>query len=79
MHIPPNITWQNYEQNLRRRHENAQPKGVEKRSAPREGPSLLQGLVICGICGSRMTVGYRQRKAGLAPDSFVRVHETLIG
>jgi hypothetical protein len=38
------------------------------RSTPREGPSLLQGLVICGICGSRMTVGYRQRKAGLAPD-----------
>lgn len=42
-------------------------KLMEKRSAVREGPSLLQGLAICGVCGSRMTVGYRQRKAGLAP------------
>jgi DNA invertase Pin-like site-specific DNA recombinase len=65
---PAYITWQDYEENLRRLQENAQLKGVEKRSAPREGPSLLQGLVICGICGSRMTVGYRERKAGLAPD-----------
>jgi len=65
---PAYITWQDYEENLRRLQENAQLMGVEKRSAPREGPSLLQGLVICGVCGSRMTVGYRQRKAGLAPD-----------
>ena len=63
------ITWQDYEENLRRLQENAQLKGVEKRSAPREGPSLLQGLVICGICGSRMTVGYRQpRRAWLRSD-----------
>jgi DNA invertase Pin-like site-specific DNA recombinase len=65
---PGYITWQDYEENLRRLQENAQMSGVEKRSAPREGPSLLQGLAICGVCGSRMTVGYRQRKAGLAPD-----------
>jgi len=65
---PAYITWQDYEENLRRLQENAQLMGVEKRSAPREGPYLLQGLVICGVCGSRMTVGYRQRKAGLAPD-----------
>ncbi|HEX4166970.1 MAG TPA: recombinase family protein [Bryobacteraceae bacterium] len=65
---PGYITWHDYEENLRRLQENAQLKGVEKRSAPREGPSLLQGLAICGKCGSRMTVGYRQRKAGLAPD-----------
>ena len=49
---PAYITWQDYEENLRRLQENAQLKGVEKRSAPREGPSLLQGLVICGICGT---------------------------
>jgi DNA invertase Pin-like site-specific DNA recombinase len=65
---PGYITWQDYEENLRRLQENAQIKGVEKRSAPREGPSLLQGVAICGICGSRMSVGYRQRKAGLAPN-----------
>ncbi len=63
---PGYITWQDYEENLRRLKENTQ-NGLEKRSAVREGPSLLQGLAICGICGSRMTVGYRLRKAGLAP------------
>lgn len=64
---PGYVTWQAYEENLRRLQENAPNKRVEKRSAAREGPSLLQGLAICGICGSRMTVGYRQRKAGFAP------------
>jgi len=64
---PGYITWRDYEENLRRLRENAQTRGVEKRSAVREGPSLLQGLAICGVCGSRMTVGYRQRKAGLYP------------
>ena len=28
------------------------------RGAPRDGNSLLQGLVICGYCGARMTVNY---------------------
>src|SRR6516162_7074848 len=64
---PAYITWRDYEENIHRLQENAQTSGVEKRSAVREGPSLLQGLAICGVCGSRMTVGYRQRKAGLAP------------
>jgi DNA invertase Pin-like site-specific DNA recombinase len=64
---PGYITWRDYEENLRRLQQNAQTHGVEKRSAVREGPSLLQGMAICGVCGSRMTVAYRQRKAGLAP------------
>ena len=28
-------------------------------SPPREGPALLQGIVLCGICGKRMFVKYR--------------------
>jgi len=64
---PGYITWRDYEENLRRLQENARASGVEKRSAVREGPSLLQGLAICGVCGSRMTVGYRQRKDGPYP------------
>ena len=64
---PGYITWRDYEENLRRLQQNARSRGVEKRSAVREGPSLLQGMAICGVCGSRMTVAYRQRKAGLAP------------
>jgi DNA invertase Pin-like site-specific DNA recombinase len=59
---PGYITWEDYEENLRRLRENAQAYGGERRkSPPREGPALLQGLAICGICGARMTVRYRDR------------------
>lgn len=34
----------------------------------REGSALLQGLVICGICGKKMTVHYHSRKEGRVPD-----------
>ena len=30
-----------------------------RRSAPREGAALLQGVVVCGVCGLRMTVRYQ--------------------
>jgi hypothetical protein len=53
------ITWDDYEENLRRLRENAQAYGHDRRrSPPREGPALLQGLVVCGRCGLRMTVRY---------------------
>jgi hypothetical protein len=32
-----------------------------------EGPALLQGLVVCGRCGDRMTVRYHRRHDGLWP------------
>ena len=66
---PGYITWEDYEENLRRLRENAQAHGVERRkSPPREGPALLQGQVICGICGARMTVHHRDRGKGLEPE-----------
>ena len=34
---------------------------------PREGPALLQGLILCGRCGQRMTVRYHHTIAGLIP------------
>src|SRR4029077_14913788 len=39
-----------------------------RRSPPREGPALLQGLVICGRCGRRMTVRYHQPSGKLVPE-----------
>ena len=66
---PGYISWATYEENLRRLRENAQARGEERRaSPPREGPALLQGLVICGRCGRRMTVRYHQRSTRLVPD-----------
>jgi len=63
------ISWEQYEENQRRLRENNQARGVERRkSPPREGPALLQGLAICGICGSRMTLRYHTRKGKRVPD-----------
>ena len=63
------ITWEEYQDNQRRLRETAQAHGAERRkSPPREGPALLQGLVICGVCGSRMTVRYHVRRGNLYPD-----------
>lgn len=62
------ITWAEFEDNQRRLRENAQAQGSDrKRGPPREGPALLQGLVICGVCGERMTVRYNARDGKLLP------------
>ncbi len=51
---PAYLSWEQYEQNLRQLEANtAQSLGV-----PRQGPSLLSGLLICGRCGLRMTTQY---------------------
>ncbi len=63
------ISWQDYEDNLRQLLENAHAQGSDRRkSPPREGPALLQGLAVCGRCGIRMTVRYHMRRAQLIPD-----------
>jgi len=54
------ISWQEYEANLKQLCENAYAYGYDRRkNPPREGPALLQGIVICGYCGLRMTVRYK--------------------
>jgi len=66
---PGYITWQQYEENLRRMRQNAVAyNNIDRKTPPREGPCLLQGLAICGKCGQRMTIRYKyQRKARLEP------------
>ena len=66
---PGYISWEQFEENQRRLFENAQAYGSErKKSPPREGPALLQGIVICGRCGTRMTVRYHLIRDRLVPD-----------
>jgi DNA invertase Pin-like site-specific DNA recombinase len=56
---PGYISWAEYEANLRRLRDNGQAYGADRRHGPpREGPALLQGIVVCGRCGGRMTVRY---------------------
>jgi DNA invertase Pin-like site-specific DNA recombinase len=63
------ICWDEYQQNQKRLQDNARALGKDRRrSPPREGPALLQGLLLCGRCGKRMTLRYHFRKGGLEPD-----------
>ena len=66
---PGYISWAQYEQNLQQLRDNAYANGHDRRkSPPREGPALLQGLVVCGVCGSRMTVRYHMRQTKIVPE-----------
>ena len=59
---PGYITWEEFERNQSVLRENC-PGGNENfRSTAREGPALLQGIVLCGVCGRGMGVRYGNRK-----------------
>ena len=64
------ITMEAFEANQDTLAANAAARGDDRRAGPaREGPALLQGLVVCGRCGKRMTVNYHRRCDGsLVPD-----------
>ncbi|MCG8598533.1 MAG: recombinase family protein, partial [Verrucomicrobiales bacterium] len=64
---PGYISWETFETNQRILLDNAQARGADRQSAPGEGPALLQGLVLCGRCGDRMTVRYTQVGRQLTP------------
>ena len=62
---PGYITWQQYEDNLRRMRQNAIAyNNIDRKTPPREGPCLLQGLAVCGKCGQRMTIRYKYQRNG---------------
>ena len=72
---PGYITWEQFQQNQQRFREYAQAYGLDRRkSPPGQGPALLQGLVICGICGQRMTVRYHKRKGRLDTNYLCQRH-----
>jgi DNA invertase Pin-like site-specific DNA recombinase len=65
---PGYISWEEYERNLRQLHATAQASGVfQRQGPPREGPALLQGLALCGLCGYRMQIHYRKGNATMSP------------
>ena len=56
------IPYEEWEENQKILEQNAQAYGVYKRKGPpREGPALLQGIILCGKCGRRMHVHYQKR------------------
>src|SRR5438270_8396454 len=65
---PGYITLGQYEANIARLAANAAAHGRDRAAGPpREGTALLQGIIICGRCGHRMTVRYHTRGSGQVP------------
>ena len=58
---PGYITWETYLANVAKLRNNRTCGGGP--TAPREGPALLSGLLICGRCGRRMRPHYEPRKS----------------
>ena len=59
---PGYITLDQHEANIAKLAANAAAHGRDRAAGPpREGPALLQGIIICGRCGLRMTVRYHAR------------------
>jgi DNA invertase Pin-like site-specific DNA recombinase len=56
--LPAYISWEQYEANQRQLRDNSRTLG---RGTPRDGCSLLGGLVNCGRCGRRMGIHYASR------------------
>src|SRR5208283_1897729 len=65
---PGYITLDQWEANTARLAANAAAPGRDRAAGPaREGPALLQGIIICGRCGGRMTIRYHTRAGQQTP------------
>ncbi len=62
------ISWEEFERNQSTLHRNRTGFiSGEQGGMPREGAALLQGRVVCGLCGERMRVRYQRLSTTLAP------------
>ncbi len=60
---PGYITLDQYDTNIAKLAASAAAHGRDRAGGPpREGAALLQGVIICGKCGTRMTVRYHRRR-----------------
>ena len=74
---PGYITWEAYNDNLWTLKSCAKAHGTDRRDhPPGEGPALLQGMVVCGVCGRRMTIRYHQRSGETRPDYVCQQNAT---
>ncbi len=76
---PAYITWEQYLANQERLQSNAmdfarrtgREPGVQ--GAPGRGEALLQGLVVCGVCGHHLRVAYKKTPRYFCNEEFKRV------
>jgi len=78
---PGYLSWEQFLANQKRLLENYQVAAGagRKAGAAREGPALLQGLVLCGKCGHGMTISYHHRQGKLSPDYVCSVETGVRG
>ncbi len=77
---PGYLSFEDWERNQALLAANAKAHGAQRRaSPPREGPALLQGMVVCGRCGRRMTVRYHTRRGIQLPEYLCQADAVQTG
>ena len=61
------ISWAECKRNVEWLSRNTQVRVEGRKCPPREGPALLQGMVVCGVCGRCMSVRYYTRGDDVFP------------
>lgn len=56
------LTWEEFLENQQCLRENSEPSAAGRPHRPREGPALLQGIAMSGLCGSGMSPRYHTRR-----------------
>jgi hypothetical protein len=77
---PGYISWDQYQANQRALEQNRMKVCLQApRTPPREGPALLQGLLICGRCGRRMSLRYYHRRGKTSVTYYCQRQATEYG
>ena len=77
---PAYISWEQFLANGEKLRENStlfEWKKQHRRGPAREGAALLQGLAVCGVCGARMRVCYKDTPRYTCRDLAMRVLERM--
>ncbi len=68
------ISIEEFERNQRQLAQNKQNyQNLDRKTPPREGPAILQGIAICGCCGKRMSIRYHARSS-LTPGDLYPIY-----
>ena len=60
---PGYISWQEYNDNIKTLRKNYKAGDYDTRTySPGDGPALLQGIAVCGVCGRKMGLCYHHRQ-----------------
>jgi DNA invertase Pin-like site-specific DNA recombinase len=77
---PGYINWEAFEANQKALQQNRLKLRDPAAMTPlREGPALLQGLVVCGECGRRMSIRYQYRRGRVDPTYYCQRQATQYG